>query len=223
MNRAVLGIGAATAVFCSCGGETTGPQEMGPGYIHYTGTVTVDGGRPFQGSIRLLPHQFHQIAHTHRNTEASRGPPALQSTGPYEIKGSVQAEYCDQLWLVVFGREYLYGPINRPLHYRYLPDGCGEHTLNIDITTNIQVTGTVTLDGSPYSGEIGVVVGQMPPDLVPYVVLATWSSVAGEYAFLESFDPAFCHDLWIWLRAVDHLEKVPGCGPQVVNVDAVSG
>lgn len=110
------------------------------------------------------------------------------------------------------------------VHSRYLLDGCGEHTLNINIANNIQVTGTVTLDGSPYVGQIGVAVGQMPPDLETHRIRSTGSNVAGEYAFSASFDPAYCDDLWVWLigDTVDHLEKIPGCGPQGVDVDAVS-
>ena len=142
----------------------------------------------------------------------------FNSNGPYEFQGSVPPEDCDKLWLYVEADD---GP---GVHSRYLLDGCGEHTLNIDIANNIQVTGTVTLDGSPYVGQIGVAVGQMPPDLETRRIRSTGSNVAGEYAFSASFDPAYCDDLWVWLigDTVDHLEKIPGCGPQVVDVDAVS-
>jgi len=86
----------------------------------------------------------------------------FNSSGPYEFQGSVPPEDCDKLWLYVEADD---GP---GVHSRYLLDGCGEHTLNIDIANNIQVTGTVTLDGSPYVGQIGVAVGQMPPTLKPF-------------------------------------------------------
>ena len=140
----------------------------------------------------------------------------FNSSGPYEFQGSVPPEDCDKLWLYVEADD---GP---GVHSRYLLDGCGEHTLNIDIANNIQVTGTVTLDGSPYVGQIGVAVGQMPPDFETRRIRSTGSNVAGEYAFSASFDPAYCDDLWVWLigDTVDHLEKIPGCGPQVVDVDA---
>ena len=203
----------------ACGeGEPLAPEAQQPNCLDlptcYTVTITADGA-PRVGSVWLARDDLAERDHSITFIGTGRA----NANGLYVVGADVLPEDCDRLWLSVDLNDGLGS------YSHYLSDGCGEHTLSIDVTTNIQVTGTITLDGSPFDfRQIGVAVGQMPPDLKTRNVRFVFSDAAGRYTFNARFDPAFCDDLWIWLieGGFSHLEKVPGCGAQVLDVDATS-
>ena len=154
--------------------------------MHYTGTITFDGAPPPLGwRLNIMRDDLHSIDHS----LAIMAGGVLNPDGSYNVRGDIglrrpfssithTPEDCDRIWLIVgipgFGDVYSH----------YLSDGCGEHTLNIDITRNIQITGTATLDGGPFaSGLVYVFVRQMPPDLETRRVRVTIADAAGHYTF----------------------------------------
>jgi hypothetical protein len=225
MDRRLLGWTCVALLLSGCGGdEPVGPEVLGPDDIRYSGTVTLDGS-PIEGRVVAL-QTLDQCGDNYCTERVTQD--VVDATGAYSLKrDGIGEEACDNLWLEP-NVENVRGSL-----FHYLLDGCGEHVVNVEFTTatNVEVTGTITVGGEPYSnGPVSGAVGNLPPNLGPIRWIDSGeTNLAGEYSIAGRVDPSLCDDIWIWVkttegsapnRSLNEMVKVPGCGPQVVDIDA---
>jgi hypothetical protein len=99
---------------------------------------------------------------------------------------------------------------------------CAEGTVNPPPDNNVEISGTITVDGIPLGGSF-VQLGLDDGDPGWYTTVALFqieTTDTGAYAFRGFIDPAFCNRLWLIIDALGYRQQFPECGEHVIDVDA---
>ena len=219
MTPRPLWIALVALALGSCGISDVGEPEASYN-VHYSGLITVDGVPVDAGRVHLSVEVLLSEGASLQRLSSEQ---VSGSNGSYDAKADINTALCDNLWLVVESSD----PAGEYAHY--LQAGCGDHALDLSVTTNLVLSGTVSLDGVPvqWTGSLYLVLDPTPPDLrtrlVPVSTLD--GGLHANYSTSHRIDPRLCDDLWIWLDmpgVTSPMAKVPGCGTHVVDVNLTS-
>jgi len=190
--------------------------------VHYSGFITVDG-RPVDARRIHLTAEVSGVSADFATLGPFRSEEIAGSGGSHDANADINSLLCDNLWLVVESS----GQAGDYAHY--LENGCGDHTLDLTVSTNVRLAGNVTLDGVSvhWTGDLFLILDETPPDLLSRLLPATSENggLHGDYSVSQRIDPRLCDHLWIWLDmpGVDSpIEKVPGCGTHVIDLNLTS-
>lgn len=191
--------------------------------VRYSGFITVDG-RPVDARRIHLTAEASAVSADFATLAPLRSEMIAGSGGSYDAKADINSLLCDNLWLVVESSDQAGD------YAHYLENGCGDHTLDLTVSTNVRLSGKVTLDGASvqWTGDLFLILDQTPPDLRSRLLPATSENggLDGDYSVSLRVDPRLCDHLWIWLDmpGVDSpIETVPGCGTHVIDLNLSNG